>query len=257
MPCQSSRFYRLTYRPLISEFNETKDIVIKRLMNTYDNYVFSYESAGKKEVNHIEGVIGFDTDKRADKVRSQFKSKIMTDITLENYKVGVNLKPLTTNENRVIGYVVKEQTDLSNVHFSGFTQDYLLQCKEEYERYVYDKNAEMNKIHINLNNLPDRVLNYMEHNYATIKDKMPIEIPDTLESFKSVVNRKHIAFILDLMVNDGYQLLRIANGKRDYILNYISDYINTDKIPEIFHNKFMFTVKKSNFDDGRLYRFDC
>lgn len=225
MPCKSSTCYGVTFRPTLTEFNKYKTDFIEKIKRKYDKYVFTLEKGKSENYNHYQGFIEFSKEKRADNVRKDF-CKITKEMKISHPKVAIRIKPIHTDPEACLGYVLKEQDEINeNIYYGGFDIKYLQKCQEYYKSLKLTDKVILDKERIQIRNLPIIFKNYFDLNENKIVDK--------LGNGKMNLTEDDVKSIIMLMAQEDYCLLPIILS-RDFhkIIKFLRYYIQ-EKLVEM------------------------
>lgn len=211
MPTASSTCFSITFRPTFDEFNKYNEEFLDRIQKNYDKYIFCYEKGTGEQVNHLQGFIEFNKEKVANNFRKEFDKKIMKNFDISHPKVALKISPIKRDVNTVMGYVLKEQTDLSSILQQGFNNEQLEKLQQDYKACVLEKKMKSDKHRISLRNIHIIMEDYIKNKY-----------PDLTELDESMVRK-----ILGQMGNDGYCLLPLTQRGFSHTVRYLTAYFNT------------------------------
>lgn len=211
MPTASSTCFSITFRPTFDEFNKYHEDFMDKIEKNYDKYIFCYEKGSGDEINHLQGFMEFNKEKVANNFRKEFDRKIMKDFNIGHPKVALKITPIKRDVNVCIGYVLKEQSDLSTILQCGFDNETLQKLQKDYLEVMKEKKMKSDKQRISLRNI-----HVLMEEYIKIKQIDIVEIEE-----------KDVRRILGLMGNDGYCLLPLTQRGFSHTVRYLTAYFNT------------------------------
>lgn len=225
MPCKSSTCYGITFRPTLTEFDQYKTQFMENVKNKYYKYVFSLEKGSGDNYNHYQGYIELGTEKRADNFRKEF-TEITKEMKLSHPKVALRIKPIHTDPDACIGYVLKEQDEINeNVYFAGFDISLLQKCQEYYKNLKMSDKILLDKERVQIRNLP-----VIFKNFFTANEDRIIEM---VGNGKYNLKDDDIKSIIMLMAQEDYCLLPIIMSKEfNKIIKFLRYYIQ-EKLVEM------------------------
>lgn len=227
MPCSKSSCYNFTFRPTIEEFDEYHKDFVDKFTDKFNKYkyIISYEK-GKSDIhNHIQGFIDMSKEVRSDNLRKTF-NKIISEYNLKNKDIAMKVKPVVRDAETCAGYILKEYEDIENNEFilyNGYSIEYLLELREKYLKLSLDKKQVIDKVRVNIRNLPEIFRNY----YNLHKS----DIDETIEGDINNLDNEDVKKILLMMGQTDYYVLPIILSRDfDKIVKYLRLYIKNELI---------------------------
>lgn len=217
----------ITFRPTQKEFDEYKDLFLKRFIKKYGkhDYLVSPESASSQNPNHYQ--IFLDIDKRPDSVKRAIKNVILKDCEITNFNIAVKVKKIKTNYTGVIGYCMKEIDDI-DVITSNISPTLLIQYRDEYRKLSLDKKVDVDRCRVNLRNIHICFKNYWNINRLRLIDEITNYVDDDECNYSDgLFSLNAVKYVLTSMIQNEYQCFNILISKDfDKICRLIQGFMN-------------------------------
>lgn len=200
----------ITFRPRIEEFEKYADEFVDFFKSKYakDKFVISPESAGHTVPNHFQ--IYLDTSSRPDSVKRAILTYIKK-LDIEKPQIALKVKTVRSNEDGVLGYVLKEHKDLEQVFINNLDPNYLLECRDSYLRLSIARKMEVDKIRITERNFYPIFTQYYTSNEEELKQSY-IKIHDA--EAPTFETKSFLKFVLQKMVVEGYYCFNLLTNKK-------------------------------------------
>ncbi len=229
MPCQSSTAYNISFHPTIDEFKESGCLFIDNIVACYskDDYLMVKEKGRNNYYTHYQGVVRFDKEKRADKFRQSFHTKIMKDIEVSDLKIALKVTPITKDVLMCVGYCLKEEEDLyKSTMTSNMSQDYLEKAHKYYIDYSVKKSFKGDKVRVNKRNIHILTRKYYELNKKRYVSHVSDKYVNAIEKIQKY-DRPLMMLLLADMAMDGYWIGNVLLAKdMDVTIDFLWAYFN-------------------------------
>lgn len=192
----------ITFRPTYEEFVKYKSTFLENFVKKWKkhDYLIVPESANQDTANHYQ--IFLDSDARPDSIKRTLRITILKGIELTNFKIAVKVKKIKTNYHGVIGYCMKEQLDCSKIT-TNMNHTLLLQYRDDYLKLSAEKRMKVDKVRVNIRNLPDIFCSYVKSNHDRLLD-------DNIVGNGKFNYRDHDVKVIFLdMLQNGYAMLPV------------------------------------------------